>query len=88
LAARKGNLAAIGVLPYIGRSKTNPYSADDNDLVSAMKWFYIAKALGDVGIYNSRDSVGKYLTDEEVARAESLAEDWLEINGFSEGTRD
>lgn len=50
----------------------------DGDKVEARKWLAIAARLGDVDAPRKRDSLDAYLTEEEIARSETMAVSWVD----------
>lgn len=50
------------------------------DYVQAHKWFNIAGANGDVDAAESRDSVSQWMTRAQIAEAQKLASEWVELH--------
>jgi TPR repeat protein len=50
------------------------------DLVAAHKWFNIAAARGNVAALKRRVEIAREMSGEEIAEAQKLAREWLQIN--------
>jgi TPR repeat protein len=50
----------------------------EGDKVEARKWLAIAAILGDVDAARKRDSVDAYLSEDEIARSETMAVFWVD----------
>jgi TPR repeat protein len=50
------------------------------DLVAAHKWFNAAAARGNVAALKRRVEIAREMSGEEIAEAQKLAREWLQIN--------
>jgi TPR repeat protein len=50
------------------------------DLVAAHKWFNVAAARGNVAALKRRVEIAREMSGEEIAEAQKLAREWLQIN--------